>query len=69
MKEFHRRFQPDVEVSGPDFLLELPPELCAVRADPDKLSRALQNLVFNAVSFTPEDPPPGPRVLWPPTGR
>lgn len=55
LKEFHRRFQPDVEVSGPDFLLELPPELCAVRADPDKLSRALQNLVFNAVSFTPED--------------
>ena len=52
---FHSQFQPDVEMSGPDFLLELQEGACAVRADPEKLSRALQNLVFNAVSFTPEE--------------
>lgn len=52
---FHSQFRPDVEMSGPDFLLELQVGACAVRADPEKLSRALQNLVFNAVSFTPEE--------------
>ncbi|USF25901.1 Adaptive-response sensory-kinase SasA [Firmicutes bacterium ASF500] len=52
---FYQKFQPDVEVSGPDFRLELPQEPCMVRADPEKLSRALQNLLFNAVSFTPEE--------------
>lgn len=52
---FHSQFQPDVEMSGPDFLLELQEGACTIRADPEKLSRALQNLVFNAVSFTPEE--------------
>ena len=55
MEELGQQLLPLPHQPGPDFLLELPPELCAVRADPDKLSRALQNLVFNAVSFTPED--------------
>ena len=52
---FHRYNQPDVETNGPDFLLELPKQPCMVRADPDKLKRVLQNLVYNAVSFTPVD--------------
>lgn len=55
LETFHRYNQPDVETNGPDFLLSLPPHPCIVRADPGKLKRVLQNLVYNAVSFTPEN--------------
>lgn len=55
LTEFHRYNQPDVEANGPDLLLELPDRPCPVLADREKLKRALQNLLFNALSFTPED--------------
>ena len=55
LEQFYRRNRPDVEANGPDFLLELPGRPCPVRADRHKLFRALQNLVFNALSFTPQD--------------
>lgn len=52
---FHRGNQPVVELTGPDFLLELTPLPCRVLADREKLSRALENLVFNAADFTPPE--------------
>ena len=55
LKDFYRQFLPDVEVSGPELRLELPRGPCLIRGDPEKLNRCLQNLLFNAVSFTPED--------------
>lgn len=51
--EFHRNIQPVVEMSGPDFTCTLTSLPCTVLADSDKLSRALENLVFNAADFTP----------------
>lgn len=52
---FHRSNQPVVELTGPDFLLELTPLPCRVLADRERLSRALENLVFNAADFTPPE--------------
>ena len=52
LTSFHRSNQPVVELTGPDFLLELTPLPCQVLADREKLSRALENLVFNAADFT-----------------
>lgn len=55
LKNFHRLNQPDVELSGLDFILRLPEVPCRIRGDDALLSRMLQNLVYNAVSFTPSD--------------
>lgn len=55
LAEFHREMQPVVEMSGPDFLCELTDVPCLVLANADKLSRALENLVFNAADFTSSD--------------
>lgn len=50
---FHRSNQPVVELTGPDFLCTLTPLPCRILADQEKLTRALENLVFNASEFTP----------------
>lgn len=57
LSDFYRYNKPDIEVNGPDFILNLPPAscCCTVHGDWTKLTRVLQNLVYNAVSFTPED--------------
>lgn len=55
LKTFYRYNKPDVEVYGPDFLLDIPTGPILIRADSEKLKRVLQNLIYNAVSFTPED--------------
>lgn len=52
---FYHSNQPVVELTGPDFLCELTPLPCIVMADNRKLTRALENLVFNASEFTPPD--------------
>ncbi len=55
LRDFHRSNQPVVELTGPDFLCQLTSLPCKVLADRDKLSRALENLVFNAGDFTPPE--------------
>lgn len=55
LSDFHRNNQPVVELTGPDFILERTPLPCTVSADKEKLSRALENLVFNAAEFTPPE--------------
>lgn len=55
LADFYRSNQPVVEMSGPDFLCELTPLPCKVMADSGKLTRALENLIFNAGEFTPPD--------------
>ena len=55
LADFYRSNQPVVELTGPDFLCELTPLPCMVMADSLKLTRALENLVFNAGEFTPPD--------------
>ncbi len=55
LAEFYRDSQPVVEMSGPDFTCNLTRLPCIVLANPDKMQRALENLVFNASYFTPPE--------------
>ena len=59
LKTFLERFytdnRPDMELSGQRFCLELPDEELTVRGDEERLRSALENLCYNALSFTPED--------------
>ena len=53
LAEFYAANRPDVEVGDVDFLLRLPGQPCRIPADRERLSRALENLIYNAASFTP----------------
>lgn len=53
LSDFYRSNQPVVELTGPDLLCDLTPLPCTVMADSRKLTRALENLIFNAAEFTP----------------
>lgn len=55
LMDFHRTNQPVIELTGPEFLCQLTQLPCKVLADREKLSRALENLVFNASEFTPPE--------------
>lgn len=55
LSEFHYSTRPVIEMSGPDFILDPCPYPCLIMADTEKLSRALENLVYNAADFTPAD--------------
>ncbi len=56
LQEFYRFNRPDVEMDGQTFLLRINVSTpYIVFADPDKLNRMLQNLIYNAVSFTPPE--------------
>lgn len=53
LSDFHRDLKPVIELFGPDFVCSLTRLPCTVHADPGKLRRAFENLVFNAADFTP----------------
>ena len=53
LRSFYDLNRPDVEVGDVDFLLSLPKRPCPAVADPELLERVLENLVYNAVAFTP----------------
>lgn len=55
LQQFYTRNRPDIELSGPDFLLQFPQRELTVRGERDRLWVALENLCYNALSFTPED--------------
>ena len=55
LRLFYQRNQQDIEAFGPDFKACFPVEPCMVWADSQKLERLLQNLIYNAVDFTPMD--------------
>lgn len=59
LADFYRSNRPVVELAGPDFLCELTRRPCTVMADSEKLTRALENLLFNAGEFTP----PGGKIV------
>lgn len=55
LTEFYQFNQPDIELAGQEFRLELPPEEIFVRGSRERLRIALENLCYNALSFTPPD--------------
>ena len=55
LREFHRENQPDIELSGVNFTLKCLPGKLTIQGNRERLRMALENLCFNALSFTPED--------------
>lgn len=55
LQTFYETNRPDVELSGANFRLHLPRERLWVSGDPLRLQAALENLCYNAASFTPQD--------------
>lgn len=55
LRQFYEDNRPDMELSGQTFALELPQEELTVSGDEERLRSALENLCYNALSFTPED--------------
>lgn len=55
MQRFYQANRPDIELSGHTFHLELPDAPLFVTGNPGRLQVALENLCYNALSFTPPD--------------
>ena len=55
LQRFYEDNRPDMELFGQSFRLELPQEQLIVSGNAERLRSALENLCYNAVSFTPED--------------
>ncbi|MGI6031778.1 MAG: sensor histidine kinase [Eubacteriales bacterium] len=55
LRTFYETNQPDMELSGVKFSLKLPMKNIVIRGDPDRLQTVLENLCYNALSFTPPD--------------
>lgn len=55
LRRFHQTNEPDMELSGLSFRLKLPDLPLYVQADQDRLWTAMENLCYNALSFTPSD--------------
>lgn len=55
LRDFYLRNQPDMELFGLEFDLELPQAHLTIRGDRNRLRMALENLCYNALSFTPPD--------------
>ena len=55
LQQFYQQNRPDMELSDVTFSLALPAEPLWVRGSEDRLRTALENLCYNALSFTPED--------------
>lgn len=55
LAQFYADNRPDMELSGQRFCLEMPGEELTVLGDEERLRSALENLCYNALSFTPED--------------
>ena len=54
LRQFYEDNRPDMELSGQTFALELPDTALSVDGDEDRLRSALENLCYNALSFTPK---------------
>ena len=54
LRQFYERNRPDIELLGQEFLLHLPKKQVYVAVDTQRLQIALENLCYNALSFTPE---------------
>ena len=55
LRRFYESNRPDIELAGQQFCLELPEGELYISAGENQLRAALENLCYNALSFTPED--------------
>ena len=55
LRQFYHSNLPDMELNGIHFQLELWKEPLLVRGNQERLQAALENLCYNALSFTPEE--------------
>lgn len=55
ISEFYRRNRPDLELDGQNFTLRMTAEPLTIRGDKNRLWRVLENLCYNAASFTEAD--------------
>lgn len=55
LQEFYQSNRPDMEMSGLSFRLSLPANPVLIKGTWDRLRIALENLCYNALSFTPPD--------------
>lgn len=55
LSDFYRNNKPVLELDGPNLLYSATPINCKVLVNQDKLSRVLENLMFNAADFTSPD--------------
>ena len=55
LRQFYADNLPDMELSGQRFRLELPVQPLVISGSEERLRSALENLCYNALSFTPED--------------
>lgn len=53
LQDFYAANRPDIELSGVDFQLHLPAQSVLVQGNEERLRVALENLCYNALSFTP----------------
>lgn len=55
VSEFYQTNLPDMEASGVSFSLNIPSQPCIIIGDRRQLWRVLENIVYNALEFTPID--------------
>lgn len=55
VSEFYQTNLPDMEASGVSFSLNIPSQPCITIGDRRQLWRVLENIVYNALEFTPID--------------
>ena len=55
LSDFYHNCRPIIELYGPNFLKNITARPCRIMANPERLFRALENLLYNAADFTPPD--------------
>lgn len=55
LQEFYQANLPDMELGGQQFILQLPQKRLLIRGNRERLQAVLENLCYNALSFTPND--------------
>lgn len=55
LSDFYHNCRPIIELYGPNFLENITAVPCRIMANPERLFRALENLLYNAADFTPAD--------------
>lgn len=55
LSDFYHNCRPIIELYGPNFLKNITSRPCHIMASKEQLFRALENILYNAADFTPQD--------------